>query len=104
MALSAFSLAAQPRSHYNGAVAGHSIRRASRSKRPVRSNSKGASPHYLTNPEGERRAIILGMDHYVKLLAELNSLRALVARYGLTVPSPRIGPPAGQRAGRRPAR
>jgi len=70
----------------------------------MRSNSKGASPHYLTNPEGERRAIILGMDHYVKLLAELNSLRALVTRYGLTVPSSRIGQPAGQRTGRRPTR
>jgi hypothetical protein len=85
-------------------VAGRSLRRAAQAKRPARPNAKSASPAYLTNPEGERRAIILGMDHYVKLLAELNSLRALVARYGLTVPSARAGQAAGQRTARRPAR
>lgn len=69
---------------------------AARSKRPAKSGAKSGSSGFLTNPEGERRAIILGMDYYVKLLAELNTLRALVKEHGLAAPS--------ARAGRRPAR
>lgn len=68
---------------------------AARSKRPAKSGAKNSATDFLTSPEGERRAIILGMDYYLKLLAELNSLRALVKERGLA---------SSARAGRRPAR
>ncbi len=69
---------------------------AARSKRPAKSGAKNSATDFLTNPGGERRAIILGMDYYLKLLAELNSLRALVKERGLSASS--------ARAGRRPTR
>ncbi|MEW6324705.1 MAG: hypothetical protein AB1515_04900 [Nitrospirota bacterium] len=73
-----------------------SSRAAARSKRSVKPGAKHADSDVLTNSEGERRAIILGMDYYLKLLAELNTLRALVKEHGLAA--------APARAGRRPAR
>jgi hypothetical protein len=50
----------------------------------------------LTNSEGQRRAIILDMNYYLKLLAEVTTLRALVKQRG-----PTAGPSRGRR---RPSR
>ena len=64
---------------------------ATRSKRrPTRratSSSKAAkaatkSHHFLTNSEGQRRAIILDMNYYLKLLGELHTLRAQAKQRG----------------------
>jgi hypothetical protein len=54
----------------------------------VKRRSKGSKKHskaaalkshnYLTNSEGQRRAIILDMNYYLKLLGEVHTLRALV--------------------------
>jgi len=68
-------------------------RRATRSPSP---SSASSSRGFVTNPEGQRRAIILDMNYYLKLLAEVNTLRALVKQR-----SPAAGP---ARSGRRPAR
>ena len=65
---------------------------AARTKRSARPGTKErAEPNVLTGPAGERRAVILGMDYYLKLLAELNNLRTLVKRHGLVASSARAG-------------
>jgi hypothetical protein len=43
--------------------------------------------HYLTNSEGQRRAIILDMNYYLKLLGEVHTLRALVKQRAPAGPS-----------------
>jgi len=68
------------------------------SKRSARAQAKRPPANYVTGAEGERRAIILGMDYYVKLLAELNTLRSLVKRHGLTPAPPAKRAPAGRKA------
>ena len=74
-------------------------RRPTRRSKPRSSKpSKAAAlkPHnYLTNSEGQRRAIILDMNYYLKLLGEVHTLRALVKQRATAGPS---------RGGRRPPR
>jgi len=53
------------------------------------------SHHFLTNSEGQRRAIILDMNYYLKLLGELHTLRAQAKQRGAT---------AGSSKGRRSSR
>jgi hypothetical protein len=63
-------------------MAKSSARRADRAKPSSRPSSKPPAGQFLTNPAGEKRAIILGMDYYLKLLSELNTLRGLVKQGG----------------------
>jgi len=72
-----FPLAAARQSLYNGAMPTRSKRRPTRrAKRASSSAGTSGSHHFLTNSEGQRRAIILDMNYYLKLLGELHTLRA----------------------------
>jgi len=74
-------------------------------RRPARGAARASNPsrpaaskqhQYLTNSEGQRRAIILDMNYYLKLLGEVHTLRSLVKQRGLAA-----APSSGKR---RPAR
>ena len=70
-------------------------RRAKSSSKAVKASAATRSHHFLTNSEGQRRAIILDMNYYLKLLGELHTLRAQAKQRGAT---------AGSSKGRRPPR
>jgi hypothetical protein len=57
-----------------------------RSSKP--SGAAASTSHsYLTTSEGQRRAIILDMNYYLKLLGEVHTLRALVKQRATPGPS-----------------
>jgi len=65
------------------------VRRTTLSKSSSKKAAKAAGkPHqFLTNSEGQRRAIILDMNYYLKLLGELHTLRAQAKQRGAAGPS-----------------
>jgi len=88
-------LAAQDESLYNGAMPTRSTRRPARRAARASKPSRAAalkSHQYLTTAEGQRRAIILDMNYYLKLLGEVHTLRALVKQR-----SPAAAPSRGRR-------